>query len=75
MNFSSDTGKVGDDLCWGIMYIRRKRFKFEINLGKTLVDSRQFFDGNLSYFREQDQGSSLDEYFSLSGQYQTYFVR
>ena len=70
VNFSFDAGKVGDALYFGdYVYSDESDLNSEINLGKTLVDSRQFFNGNLSYFREQDQGSALDEYFSLSGQY------
>ena len=36
---------------------------------KTIVQKQQFFDGDLSYFRETEQDNALNEYYSLSGSY------
>ena len=72
INIKFDLGKVGDDSYLGdYVYSEESDFNSEINLGKTVVKKHQFFDGNLSYFKEKEQGSSLDEYFSLSGSYST----
>ena len=70
INIKFDLGKVGDDSYLGdYVYSEESDFNSEINLGKTVVKKHQFFDGNLSYLKEKEQGSALDEYFALSGSY------
>ena len=70
INIKFDLGKVGDDSYLGdYVYSEESDFNSEIKLGKTVVKKYQFFDGNFSYIKEKEQGSALDEYFSLSGSY------
>ena len=68
LNFN--LGKVGDQSYLGDYgYSEESEFNSEISLEKTIVEKRQFFDGDLSYLREKEQDNSLDEYYSLSGTY------
>ena len=60
----SDTSYLGD-----YVYSDQSEFDSEISIGKTIVETDQFFDGDLSYLREKEQDNSLDEYYSLSGLY------
>jgi hypothetical protein len=68
LNFS--VGKVGDTSYLGdYVYSEESDFNSEISLGKASVEKQQFFDGDLSYTREKEQGRPLNEYYSLSGSY------
>ncbi len=68
LNFN--VGKVGDSSYLGdYVYSEDSEFNSEITLKKTIVEKHQFFDGDLSYLRENEQDNSLDEYYSLSGSY------
>ena len=68
LNFN--VGKVGDSSFLGdYVYSEESEFNSEISLKKTIVEKRQFFDGDLSYLREKEQDNSLNEYYSLSGLY------
>ena len=68
LNF--DLGKVGDNSYLGdYVYSEESDFNSEIMLSKKVVDKEQFFEGHLKYLKEKEQGSSLDEYFALSGSY------
>ncbi|MEK9614639.1 MAG: hypothetical protein VW080_12055, partial [Flavobacteriaceae bacterium] len=68
LNF--DLGKVGDNSYLGdYVYSEESDFNSEITLSKKVVDKEQFFEGNLKYLKEKEQGSSLDEYFAFSGSY------
>ena len=68
LNFN--IGKVGDTSYLGdYVYSEESEFNSEISLGKTIVEKRQFFDGDLSYLREKEQDNSLNEYYSFSGSY------
>ena len=68
LNFN--VGKVGDQLYLGdYVYSEESEFNSKISLGKTTVKKQQFFDGNLVYLREKEQGNSLDEYYSFSGSF------
>ena len=70
VNLNFDVGKVGDTSYLGdYAYSEESELEAEITLDKTIVGKQQFLEGELSYFREKDQGSSLDEYYSLSGSY------
>ena len=60
----SDTSYLGD-----YVYSDQSEFNSEISIGKTIVETDQFFDGDLSYLREKEQDNSLDEYYSLFGLY------
>ena len=60
----SDTSYLGD-----YVYSDQSEFDSEISIGKTIVETGQFFDADLSYLREKEQDNSLDEYYSLSGLY------
>ena len=60
----SDSSYLGD-----YVYSEDSEFNSEISLKKTIVMKQQFFDGDLSYQREQEQDKSLNEYYSLSGLY------
>ena len=65
-----NAGKVGDKSYLGdYVYSEDSDLNSEVSLGKTVVQKQQFFDGNLSYLREKDQGTSLDEYYAFSGLY------
>ena len=68
LNFNA--GKVGDNSYLGdYAFSEESDFNSEISLGKTIVEKKQFFDGDLSYMREKEQDNSLNEYYSLSGLY------
>ena len=68
LNF--DIGTVGDSSYLGdYVYSEESEFNSEISLKKTIVQKQQFFYGDLSYLRENEQDNSLDEYYSLSGSY------
>lgn len=68
LNFN--VGKVGDSsYLRDYVYSEESEFNSEISLKKTIVEKEQFFEGDLSYFRETEQDNSLDEYYSLSGSY------
>ena len=62
--------KIGDSSYLGdYVYSEESELNSEISLKKTIVHKQQFFDGDLSYFRETEQDNSLNEYYSLSGSY------
>ena len=68
LNFN--LGKVGDTSYLGdYVYSEESAFNSEISLGKTIVKTQQFFDGGLSYLRENEEDNSLNEYYSLAGSY------
>ena len=69
LNFNA--GKVGDTSYLGdYAYSEESDFDSEISLGKTVVEKKQFFDGDLSYLRAKEKGNSLNEYYSLFGSYE-----
>ena len=69
LNF--DFGKVSDNSFLGdYVYSEESDLDAKIVLGKTVVQKKQYFEGNLSYLREKNQGTILDEYYSLSGTYE-----
>ena len=64
LNFNA--GKVSDTSYLGdYVYNEESDLNSEISLGKTVVGKKQFFDGDLTYLREKENGNSLDEYYSL----------
>lgn len=70
LNFN--VGKVGDSsYLRDYVYSEESQFNSEISLKKTIAEKQQFFDGDLSYLRENKQDNSIDEYYSFSGSYIT----
>ncbi len=70
LNLNFDAGKVGDNSYLGdYSYSEESDLKTKITLEKMIVEKQQFFEGNLSYNRQRNKGSSLSEYYSLSGSY------
>ena len=68
LNF--DMGKISDTSYLGdYVYAEESELDSEISIGKTIVETIQFFEGDLSYLRENNQGNSLNEYYSLFGSY------
>ena len=59
-----DTSYLGD-----YAYSEESDLNSEFFLGKTIVEKKQFFDGDLSYLREKEKDNSLNEYYSLFGAY------
>ena len=70
VNLNFDVGKVGDTSYLGdYAYSDESELEAKITLDKTIVGKQQFLEGDLSYFREKEQGSALDEYYSFSGSF------
>ena len=59
-----DTSYLGD-----YAYSEESDLYSEFFLGKTIVEKKQFFDGDLSYLREKEKDNFLNEYYSLFGAY------
>ena len=60
----SDSSYLGD-----YSYSSEKNFDSQITIEKTYVDRQRFFDGRLNYVRKKEDNSSLEEYYSISGDY------
>ncbi len=70
INLNLDVGKVSDNSYLGdYNYFEDDDLKQGITLGKTSVKKQQFLEGSLTYLKEKEQDSALDEYFALSGSY------
>ena len=68
LNFN--VGKVRDTSYLGdYVYSEESDLNSEIFLGKTVVEKKQFFDGDVNYLRRKEKDNSLNEYYSLSGAY------
>ncbi len=65
-----DFGQVSDSSYLGdYSYSSEKNFDSKITIEKIYVDQQRFFDGRLNYVREKEENSSLEEYYSISGDY------
>ena len=70
VNLKFDLGKVGDNSYLGdYAYSEDSDLDATIAFEKIIVEKQQFFEGDLGYFRETGQSSSLEEYYFLSGSY------
>ena len=70
VNLSLDLGYVDDETYLGdYAYGNKSDLSSQLALNRTVIERQRFFKGQLSYVRNKTNISSLDEYYSISGEY------